>query len=533
MSVTETEETERNSSRGAASDSEGDRSISKSDRRIVTVALLLAMAVAALEQTVVSTAMTSIIAQLKGIRIYPWVFSAYLLASTISTPIYGKLADLIGRRRVLLFGLFMFSVGSMLSGLSRSMPQLIAFRVIQGLGAGALGPIVLTIISDLYPLHERPKVQGLFSAIWGVSSVVGPLVGGVLTDQLSWRWVFFLTVPFSAFSAWILVRRVSEVSQPKGGVSLDWRGAMLLAAGSAALLWVVLSGRDQPIAVIAVGFAVAVALFILFVRHERSASDPILPIELATDPAIAAALVGNFLVGCLLFGLEVYVPLYMQGVKGGSATRAGGTMTPLFLTWSVSVAVAAFVVVRYGFRKSAAVGTLFLVVGTFFLFAGSVWSDSYRVCFLFGMIAIGLGMGPTSLSYLLSVQNAVPWNRRGAATGALIFSRTMGGSIGVGLLGASLGFELAGRLKGDLARGIDVAAALRPETHRLLGGATLKLVQGALGGSLQHVFLEMFLLTVAGIACVYRLPGGRPTSYGATERAEIDEGAAIAVAEAV
>ena len=297
MSVTETEETERNSSRGAASDSEGDRSISKSDRRIVTVALLLAMAVAALEQTVVSTAMTSIIAQLKGIRIYPWVFSAYLLASTISTPIYGKLADLIGRRRVLLFGLFMFSVGSMLSGLSRSMPQLIAFRVIQGLGAGALGPIVLTIISDLYPLHERPKVQGLFSAIWGVSSVVGPLVGGVLTDQLSWRWVFFLTVPFSAFSAWILVRRVSEVSQPKGGVSLDWRGAMLLAAGSAALLWVVLSGRDQPIAVIAVGFAVAVALFILFVRHERSASDPILPIaiipnrkqtryeSLQTDPA--------------------------------------------------------------------------------------------------------------------------------------------------------------------------------------------------------------------------------------------------------
>ncbi len=171
---------------------------------------MLAMAVASLEQTVVSTAMPSIIAQLKGLDIYPWVFSAYLLAATVSTPLYGKLADLLGRKRVLLFGLGLFALGSMLSGLARSMAELIAMRVVQGLGAGAVGPIVLTMLGDLFTLQERAKVQGRFSAVWGVSSLAGPAIGGVLTDQLSWRWVFFVTVPFAVVSAWILVRHVHE-----------------------------------------------------------------------------------------------------------------------------------------------------------------------------------------------------------------------------------------------------------------------------------------------------------------------------------
>src|SRR5271168_848855 len=169
----------------------------RSERAMITTALLLAMMVTALEQTVVSTAMPSIIAQLKGLGIYPWVFSAYLLAATVTTPIYGKLADLLGRKRVLLFGLGLFALGSMLSGMARSMPELIAMRVVQGLGAGAVGPIVLTMLGDLFTIEERARVQGWFSAVWGISSLAGPTLGGVLTDQLSWRWVFFVTVPFA------------------------------------------------------------------------------------------------------------------------------------------------------------------------------------------------------------------------------------------------------------------------------------------------------------------------------------------------
>ena len=176
---------------------------------MITLALILAMTVTALEQTVISTAMTSIIASLKGLEIFPWVFSAYLLAATVTVPLYGKLADLLGRKRVLLFGLGMFGLGSMLSGAAQSMPQLIAARVIQGLGAGAVGPIVITLLGDLFTLAERARVQSLFSAVWGVSSLAGPALGGILTDRLSWRWVFFVTIPFAVVAAWILVTQVA------------------------------------------------------------------------------------------------------------------------------------------------------------------------------------------------------------------------------------------------------------------------------------------------------------------------------------
>src|SRR3954466_8573845 len=213
-------------------------------RGMVTLALLMAMTVTALEQTVVSTAMPSIIAQLKGLDIYPWVFSAYLLPAPLSTPIYGKLADLLGRKRVLLFGLGLFALGSMLSGMARSMPELIGMRVVQGLGAGAVGPIVLTMLGDLFTIEERARVQGWFSAVWGIASLAGPWLGGTLTDQLSWRWVFFVTVPFAVVSALILVRYVHESVDRREGGPIDWVGAVLLALGSVVLLLAVLRGGE-------------------------------------------------------------------------------------------------------------------------------------------------------------------------------------------------------------------------------------------------------------------------------------------------
>jgi EmrB/QacA subfamily drug resistance transporter len=510
-----------------------ERADDRTERRIVTTALLMAMAVASLEQTVVATAMPTIIAQLRGMRIYPWVYSAYLLAATITIPLYGKLADLYGRRRVLLFGLGLFALGSMLSGLSRSMPELIAMRVLQGLGAGALGPIVLTMIGDMYTLEERAKVQGLFSGIWGGASVIGPFTGGLLTDYLSWRAVFFVTVPFGVVAFWILARHVREQVEPHEGPTIDWLGSALLASSTTVLLLAVLrgTGGSWPISVLLIGLALV--LFALFVRQERRAADPVVPLDLMTQRTIAASVVGSFLLGGLLFGLDSYLPLYIQGVAGGNASDAGRTLMPMFVSWAISVTVAAKVVIRLGFRTTALVGTALIASGVLGLVCGVVWASWSGPIFVVSLAIIGLGMGPTSLSYILAVQNSVDWNRRGVATGAVTFTRTMGGALIVGLLGASLGFELAYRLAAAGSQGINLAAALRPETHALLSASQLQIVRSALGRSLFSLFVEMLALTLIGFECARRLPPGRAISRIEAPSAEPieDNGLALAASE--
>jgi MFS family permease len=504
-------------------------------RRIVTVALLLAMTVASLEQTVVSTAMPSIIAALRGLDIYPWVFSAYLLAATVSTPLYGKLADLLGRKRVLLFGLGLFALGSMLSGLARSMPELIVMRVIQGLGAGAVGPIVLTMLGDLFTIQERARVQGWFSAVWGISSLAGPALGGVLTDQLSWRWVFFVTVPFSVVSAWILIRYVDEKLEPREVLPIDWVGAILLTLGSVVLLLAVLKGGAISWSWGATLLVLAAFMLGSFLVWEQIATDPVLPLDLILSAHIGSAIAGSFLIGALLFGLDTYIPLFVQGVRGGSATQAGRVITPLFLSWAVSVAVAARVVGRFGFRRTAVAGSVLITTGTLIAALGTVWLRVSMPLFALGMVVIGLGMGPTSLSYILGVQHAVDWGRRGAATGAVIFFRTMGGALGVGALGAALAFGLARRLATPAGAGIDITADLRPETHKLLSSPQLLAVQDALGRSLRDVFFQMVALAFLAIVCSIGLRGGRAVPHPddpneGSEPSPEDEGAPLPLA---
>lgn len=484
----------------------------RAGRRMVTTALLLAMAVVALEQTVVSTAMPSIIAQLKGLEIYPWVFSAYLLASTVTTPVYGKLADVWGRKRVLLIGLGLFGVGSALSGRATSMPELIAMRVVQGLGAGAVGPIVLTLLGDLFSLEERAKVQGLFSAVWGVSSVAGPWLGGMLTDHLSWRWVFYVTVPFAAVAAWVLVRHVDEDIRRDEPRPIDWPGAGLLASGSTLLLLAILRGPDGSMLAGSALLASAAVLLAWFIAVERRTADPILPLDLLARTPIAAAIAGSFLIGALMFGIDTYVPLYVQGILGGKATEAGEVITPLFLSWAISVAVAAKVVVRLGFRTTALVGMALIASGMAGLAWGADHPASALLAFKAALVVTGVGFGPASLCCILGVQNEVDWNRRGAATGAVTFFRALGGALGVGVLGATLAFEFSRRLAIAGASGVDVVAALRPETHALLTADQLRLVQLALGRTLRDVFLQMLGLAVVAIFCAARLAAGRAES---------------------
>jgi EmrB/QacA subfamily drug resistance transporter len=486
------------------------------NRRMVTAALVVAMTVTAMEQLVVSPAMPTIIAQLRGFAIYPWVISAYLLAATVSTPIYGKLADLFGRKRVLLVGLTVFGLGSILSGASFSMGQLIAMRTLQGLGAGAVGPIIITMLGDMFTLHERARVQGLFSAVWGVSSVAGPFLGGYLTDNLGWRWVFLVSVPFAVVAFFMLAHFVRELRVVREVAPIDWAGAFLLTSGMTALLWVVLDGSARGPVFIAGLSGSALLLLVLFVIRERRAADPILPLELMTRPAIAASLVGSCLIGGILFGLDTFVPLFVQGVRGGTATLAGRALMPLFLTWAISVALAAKAVVSWGFRRGGLIGSGLITLGSLWLVIGAALPDWSRLCFVLGLAITGMGMGPTSLSFILSVQHSVSWGQRGVATGAAIFLRTIGGAVGVGLLGATLGWELARHLAASGAASIDVAAALRPETHALLGPDQLALVQTHLGRTLRDVYLQITLLGIGSLVCCCWLPDKHATLQAAT-----------------
>jgi MFS family permease len=503
-------------------------------RRMVILALLLAMMVTAVEQLVVSPAMATIIAQLKGFEIFPWVASAYLLAATVSTPIYGKLADLFGRKPVLLFGLGLFSVGSVLSGTAMSMPQLIAMRAIQGLGAGAVGPVVLTMLGDMFTLKERAQVQAVFSSVWGLSSVGGPLIGGYLTEFLGWRFVFLLCVPFAVTAILLLVYYVSEPAVTRVVAPIDWPGAGLLTAGLTSLLWVVLDGSRRGWIVNVSLLSAALILLILFVIREHHAADPILPLDLMTRPVIGTSLIGSLFFGGILFGLETYVPLYIQGVRGGGATSSGLALMPLFVSWAISVAFAARALVHHGFRRAGLLGSGLVVIGMLSLVIGATFPDWSRPFFIVGLAIVGTGMGPTSISFILAIQHAVTWGQRGVATGAATFTRTIGGAVGVGLLGAALAWELGLRLGLAGARGIDVSAALRPETHGKLKAGELSLVQMNLGLTLRDVYILITVFAFISFICAFWLPGRRAT-LAATQPSEPeefdDDGLAMAAAE--
>jgi MFS family permease len=496
-------------------------------RRMVTAALLVAMTVTAMEQLVVSPAMPTIISQLKGFEIYPWVVSAYLLAATVSTPIYGKLADLYGRKRILLFGLVLFSLGSMLSGASQTMGQLIAMRAIQGLGAGAVAPIVITLLGDLFTLEERARIQGLFSAVWGLASIAGPMIGGWLTANLGWRWVFYVSVPFAVVAILLLVLAVHERVVPRRVAPIDWAGAALLTMGLSAFLLIVLDGSGLGLTNALILGSATAALLAGFVAWERRAADPILPLDLMTRRVIATSVMGSFLIGGILFGIETFVPLYVQGVLGGSVMEAGWALTPLFLSWAISVTVAAKAVVRWGFRGAGVVGSCLIATGVVILAIGAAYPASARSAFSAALIVIGLGMGPTSLSFILAVQHSVTWGQRGVATGAVLFFRTIGGALGVGVLGGALAWELARLLKIAGAAGVDVGSALRAETHARLPQDLLAIIQRSLGHSLRDVFIMMALLAVACLACASWLPRGNEPAPSEVDPA--DDGKAIEI----
>jgi EmrB/QacA subfamily drug resistance transporter len=494
----------------------------------ITLGVMLSLFMASMESTVVATAMPTIVSQLGGLESYSWVFSAYMLASTTTVPLFGKLSDLYGRRPVYAAALVLFLIGSLLCGEAQSIQQLIIFRAVQGLGAGGLLPLAFIIVGDLFTFEQRARIQGLFSGVWGVSSVVGPLLGGFLVDQVSWRWVFLINIIPGLMAgalvwlAWVDKAREPGVARP----AVDYAGAGLLTAGIVTLL-MGLFELGTPLGWALLGLTAL--LFAALALIERRAADPVLPLALFRDRMFAVACANGLLAGWSLFGSTAFVPLFVQAVLGSSATAAGATLTPLLLGWVGSSIVGGRLLLRMGYRTLALVGMGLLTLGTFLM----SWIDaqSAQSTLIVDLALMGIGMGLTIPSFLIAVQSAVPRSALGTATSTLQFSRSIGGTLGVSVMGAALSVRLAAGL---------AAAGLNPATisvNELLdplarAGASVTIegaLRDALASAIQGVFVIAFIAAALGLAVTFLAPAGRIAQLAAQQNQGMTENAGQSV----
>src|SRR3954470_502893 len=429
---------------------------------------MLATLLAALDQTIVATALPSIVTDLRGFEHLSCVVTAYLLTSTVTVPLYGKLSDLYGRRRLFVVAISVFIAGSALCGIAQSMGELIAFRALQGLGAGGLLPLSQSAIADLFSPRERGRYQGYIGAVWATAAVAGPLLGGTLTDTASWRWIFFINLPLGAIALVVVVRTMRAASVVREH-QIDFAGAIVLTVAITGLLLACVWGgttypwgSPQVLAAAAVG----VVLLIVFVILEQRAPEPLLPLELVRDRTFAISSAATLIVGAVLFGVTIYSPVYIQGVIGASATSAGVVLIPLSFGWVLASFSSGQIVSRTGrYRWFPVLGSALVLTGTVLL--TTLGTDSSRLTASTYLLVIGLGMGSMFQIYVIATQNAVETTQIGVATAALQFCRTMGGSLAV----AALGTLLANRLSSELVSHLG-AASSRVDTERLLRGST-------------------------------------------------------------
>jgi len=464
--------------------------LKKTHRPLTLLALLLSLFMAAMEMTVVSTAMPTVVGDLGGIELYAWVFTAYLLSSTMMVPIFGKLSDLYGRKPILLLGIVVFLLGSAASGLSQTMLQLVIFRAFQGIGAGAMQPVVLTVIGDMYSLEERAKVQGLTGGVWGFAGLIGPLLGGFIVHWLSWHWIFFVNIPFGLLALVLLWRYLHEDIE-KQAHDLDVAGALLLGA---AVLTLLLGASGGPLGIWPL--VPAALLLVAFAAVERRATEPILPLDLFSHPVIALSSLAGMLVGGAMLAAVTYVPLLVQAILQGSPTDAGEAITPMVVGWPLASAVAGRLVTRMGFRPLIRVGlalTTVASIGLALVVSPTVGLPAIQIL----MFVFGAGMGFANTALLLAVQTSVGWRQRGVATASTMFFRTIGGALAVGAFG--------GVITAALARETDVppgaaAKLLGPDHGAELGAEVLHTLSNALGDALQINFWAMAGLALASFA---------------------------------
>ncbi len=428
------------SPRESASDPGGGRSTTavgfRSSRGPILVALMVTTGLIAIDATILATAVPTIVEDLGGFSSFPWLFSIYLLTQAVSLPIYSKLADTIGRKPVIMIGIGLFVGGSVLCGLAWSMPALIAFRAVQGLGAGAVQPMAITIAGDIYSVAERATVQGYIASVWGASAVVGPTLGGLFAQYLTWQWIFFVNVPLGAVAAWLLARSFHE-SVARTSHRIDWAGGSLLTVGMSLLILALLEGGNawawaSPPSIGA--FALAVALLTGFIAVERRAAEPVLPLWVLRRRLLGTTALIGVAVGAVLMGVTTYVPTFLEALVGASPLVSGLTLASLTLGWPIAAAQAGRVYLRVGFRTTVILGSLVVVAA-----AAALTLTSRQPSILatgLSLFMMGAGLGFVAAPSLIAAQSSVDWGERGVVTGANLFARSIGSAVGVAVLGA-------------------------------------------------------------------------------------------------
>lgn len=492
----------------------------------ISAAIMAGMFLISLDSTVVATAMPTVVAQLGDLSLFSWVFSVYMLTAVASEPIFGRLCDVYGRKPLLAIGMAFFLLGVALCGQAHSMRQLIAFRAVQGLGVGALKPLIVIITGDAFPLEKRAKVQGLFSGAWGAGSIVGPLLGGFVVDHLNWRLAFYLSIPFGLLTLLFTYLGLEEDVKSGGDYTVDLKGIVLFCLAIVTFLLALLEARSLYSwnLLRTGGLLLSAAVFTaLFLRVETRAVDPLLPLELLRRPILATANLTGFLTSMAMFSAISFLPLFVQGVIGTGATYAGASLSPLYLGWVTGSTVGAHLILWTSYRVTAGIALGLMSLGMFLLSQAGVQTTYWGM--IPNTVLMGAG-GMALIACLISVQNAVGKSQRGVVTSAQGFFRTVGSAIGVTVMGMTLNNRMESQINRILESGtweeasqtlaaqlMDPRALLDVSLRAQLPQPMLEALRMALADSLHRVFLLCLGITILALLASFFLPGGRAGDY--------------------
>ena len=461
-------------------------------KRNILIALMVAMFLGAVEGTVVTTAIPTIVKDLQGFEIISLVFSVYLLTSAISTPIYGKLSDLYGRKNILSIGIIIFLVGSCLCGLSQSMYMLIGARAIQGVGAGAIFTVTYTIVGDVFTIEERPKAQGIIGTVWGIASLAGPFLGGILIDMLSWHWIFFINLPFGILSVILLQRNLDETFEKKKH-NIDFAGIITLSVAMIIFLNIFISAENISFnrnIFIVISVVITIILLLAFYKIERKAKEPIIPFDIFTKTSTIVNLV-SFLASAVLIGADVYLTIYIQNVLGFNAKVSGLAMAPMSASWLIASVILGKCIGKYGEKVVIIISNVILLISTILL--PTLGINSSLLLVLIYVFVMGFGFGGAFTTLTIIVQESVEYNKRGAAMATNSLLRTLGQTIGVSVFGSIFNLYIIKYFIKLGINGVDPSNLYKSSTYNT--AVTNEQIKLSLNNSLHVLFIILIIIS--------------------------------------